>query len=140
MQSGAIIGVMKIGGRRHRRVWLAVGWIGGAAVTVSVLYAVVQLSRGGLQPQDTAGLLGLPLGAAALLVSVLALRKPPEGNAADLVRTWAATGEGLPRGRSSPSTSASGVQGRQTGHSARDQSAVITPSRPAARRAGARLA
>ncbi|MFB7293647.1 hypothetical protein [Actinacidiphila glaucinigra] len=82
---------MDIGGRWHRRVWQAVGLTGGAGVTASVLYAVVQLSRGGLQPQDTAGLLGLPLGTAALLVSVLALRKPPEGNIADLVRTWAAT-------------------------------------------------
>ncbi|MFD8076868.1 NACHT domain-containing protein [Streptomyces sp. NPDC059718] len=56
-----------------------------------MLYAVVQLSRGGLGPQDAAGLLGLPIGLAALLVSVFALRKPSESNTADLVRGWAAT-------------------------------------------------
>ncbi|MCX5008535.1 hypothetical protein OHB05_38925 [Streptomyces sp. NBC_00638] len=60
-------------------------------VTATAVYAVVQLWRGGLDPADTAGLCGLPIGLAALLVSVLALRKPAEGNSAALAREWAAT-------------------------------------------------
>ncbi|SNT56316.1 hypothetical protein SAMN05216252_14141 [Actinacidiphila glaucinigra] len=87
----AIIGGMRVEGRRHRRVWQAVGWVGGAVVVVLVLITWRQLSRGDFEPQDAASLWGPPLGIAGLLVAVLALRKPSEGNTADLVRTWAAT-------------------------------------------------
>lgn len=72
-------------------MWQAVGWISGAAVVVLVLITVRQLSRGEFEPQDAASLWGPPLGVAGLLVGVLALRNPPEGNTADLVRTWSAT-------------------------------------------------
>lgn len=85
-----IITGMDIGGRRRRRVWWAVGWCGGAIVAASAVYAVVHIARGGLGSSDTASLLGLPLGAAALLVSVLALRRYPESNTVDLARGWAA--------------------------------------------------
>ncbi|MFE2101570.1 NACHT domain-containing protein [Streptomyces sp. NPDC059468] len=82
---------MDVGGRRQRRIWRTVGWCGGIVVAASVIYTVLQLRRGGLGPSDTAGLWGLPVGLAALLVSVLALRKPEEGNTAVLAREWAAT-------------------------------------------------
>lgn len=54
-------------------------------------YAVSQLLRGGLEPADTAGLLGLPLGVAGLVAAVAALRRPVQGTDAELVRQWAAT-------------------------------------------------
>ncbi|MGC0334313.1 hypothetical protein RKD23_007303 [Streptomyces sp. SAI-170] len=57
----------------------------------SAAYAVAQLARGGLDPADTAGLLGLPLGSAGLVAAVAALRRPWQGTDADLVRQWAAT-------------------------------------------------
>lgn len=57
----------------------------------SAVYAIRQLMHGGLEPSDTAGLLGLPLGVAGLVVAVVALRKPIEGNDAELARGWAAT-------------------------------------------------
>lgn len=60
------------------------------AIVVSIVYAVRQLIRGGLEPADTAGLLGLPLGMTGLVATVVALRKPVEGNDAELARGWAA--------------------------------------------------
>ncbi|MEV7892129.1 NACHT domain-containing protein, partial [Streptomyces sp. NPDC088357] len=47
--------------------------------------------HGGLEPSDTAGLLGLPLGVAGIVIAGVALRKPIEGNDAELARGWAAT-------------------------------------------------
>ncbi|WP_328663211.1 NACHT domain-containing protein [Streptomyces sp. NBC_00328] len=81
---------MDIGGRRKRRIWQTVGWCGGGAVAATAAYAGVQLTRGGLSLSDTVGLLGLPIGVAALVVSVLALRSQ-QGNEAEQARGWAAT-------------------------------------------------
>lgn len=81
----------RIGGRGYRRwrVWLAV--VGGLLMAASMLYAGVQLARGGLKPSDTAGLLGLPLGVAGLVFATMGLRRPPEGDLAQLARRWAST-------------------------------------------------
>ncbi|MET8029007.1 NACHT domain-containing protein [Streptomyces avermitilis] len=81
----------RIGGRGYRRwlVWLA--GVGGLLATASVLYAGVQLAHGGLDAVNAAGLLGLPLGVASLLVAVVGLRRPPEGDLAQLARVWAST-------------------------------------------------
>ncbi|MES5825482.1 NACHT domain-containing protein [Streptomyces sp. RG80] len=78
-------------GRRRRRKWQAIGTLGALAIMASAVYAIRQLMHGGLEPSDTAGLLGLPLGVAGLVVAVVALRKPIEGNDAELARGWAAT-------------------------------------------------
>ncbi|MEU5068892.1 NACHT domain-containing protein [Streptomyces virginiae] len=70
-------------------MWLAIG--GGLLVAASATYAAVQLTRGGLEPPDTAGLIGLPLGVAALVAALADLRHPPAGDLAPLARGWAAT-------------------------------------------------
>ncbi|MER5386444.1 NACHT domain-containing protein [Streptomyces sp. NPDC002688] len=57
----------------------------------SIGYAVSQLAHGGLDPADTAGLLGLPLGTAGLVAAVAALRHPWQGTDPEQVRQWAAT-------------------------------------------------
>lgn len=80
-----------LGGRRQRRTWRLIGALCGLAIVVSTLYAVWQLVHGGLQPTDTAGLLGLPLGVTGLVTTVVSLRKAIEGNDAELVRGLAAT-------------------------------------------------
>ncbi|NNN34427.1 NACHT domain-containing protein [Streptomyces sp. S3(2020)] len=80
-----------LGGRRQRRKWQAIGALGALAIMASAAYVIRQLMHGGLEPSDTAGLLGLPLGVAGLVVAVVALRKPIEGNDAELARGWAAT-------------------------------------------------
>ncbi|MFF7452558.1 NACHT domain-containing protein [Streptomyces sp. NPDC008132] len=67
------------------------GALGALVIGVSVAYAVRQLMHGGLEPGDTTGLLGLPLGVTGLVVAVTALRKPVEGNDAERARGWAAT-------------------------------------------------
>ncbi|MCT9110033.1 NACHT domain-containing protein [Streptomyces mirabilis] len=79
------------GGRRERerrRVGVA---LAALLLMASAGYAVSQLVRGGLGPADTAGLLGLPLGAAGLVAALAALRRPWQGTDAELVRQWAAT-------------------------------------------------
>ncbi|MEV7889920.1 NACHT domain-containing protein [Streptomyces sp. NPDC002817] len=80
-----------IGGRRNRRRWIGLCSFALLLLTVSLAYVGAQLRRGALDPSGTAGLLGLPVGLLALVVSVVALRKPPEGALADLARGWAAT-------------------------------------------------
>ncbi|WP_437036298.1 NACHT domain-containing protein [Streptomyces sp. enrichment culture] len=65
--------------------------IAGVLLLASVGYAVSQLLRGGLDPADTAGLLGLPIGVAGLTAAVAALWRPAQGTDAELVRQWAAT-------------------------------------------------
>ncbi|WP_327722795.1 NACHT domain-containing protein (plasmid) [Streptomyces sp. NBC_00490] len=80
-----------LGGRRQRRKWQVIGALGVLAIVVSAVYVVWQLMHGGLGPSDTAGLVGLLLGVAGLVVAVVALRKPIEGNDAELARGWAAT-------------------------------------------------
>ncbi|MEU5324365.1 NACHT domain-containing protein [Streptomyces sp. NPDC021056] len=80
-----------LGGRRQRRGWQLFGALGALAIVVSAVYVVRQLMHGGLGPSDTAGLVGLLLGVAGLVVAVVALRKPIEGNDAELARGWAAT-------------------------------------------------
>src|ERR1700730_15866493 len=61
-----------------------------ALVAASLVYAGPSLARSGLTSQDAVGLRGLPVGVAALVLSV-ALRKPPEGGLAELARGWAST-------------------------------------------------
>ncbi|MBR8638344.1 NACHT domain-containing protein [Streptomyces tuirus] len=80
-----------IGGRRERERRRAGVVVGGVLLLASAGYAVSQLVRGGLEPADTAGLLGLPIGVAGLVAAVAALRRPAQGTDAELVRQWAAT-------------------------------------------------
>lgn len=80
-----------LGGRRRRRKWQLIALLGALAITASTAYAIRQLAHGNVEPADTAGLMGLPLGVAGLVVAVVALRKPIEGNDAELARGWAAT-------------------------------------------------
>ncbi|MGW3151605.1 NACHT domain-containing protein [Streptomyces sp. NPDC001177] len=80
-----------LGGCRQRRNWQLIGALCALAIVVCSVYAVREIIHGGLQPADTAGLLGLPLGVAGLVAAVVALRKPVEGNDAELARGWAAT-------------------------------------------------
>ncbi|MEU6261432.1 NACHT domain-containing protein [Streptomyces sp. NPDC047043] len=80
-----------LGGRRYRRTWRLVCFASAAAIAASAVFVVWQIAHGGLQPADTAGLLGLPVGVAGLGAAVSALRKPIEGNDADLARGWAKT-------------------------------------------------
>ncbi|MFF3312933.1 NACHT domain-containing protein [Streptomyces sp. NPDC002952] len=80
-----------LGGRRQRRNWQLIGTLCALMIAVSAVYALWQLSHGGLEPSDTAGVLSLPLGAAGLAATVVALRKPAEGNDAELARARAAT-------------------------------------------------
>jgi hypothetical protein len=54
--------VAGLGGRRRRRNWQLIGAVFTLLIVVSSVYAVWQILHGGLQPADTAGLLGLPLG------------------------------------------------------------------------------
>ncbi|MEV0186645.1 hypothetical protein AB0I54_46810 [Streptomyces sp. NPDC050625] len=56
------------------------------AIAGSELFAVGHIVRGALQAADTAGLLGLPLGVIGLVTAVMALRRPIEGNDAELAR------------------------------------------------------
>lgn len=72
-------------------MWQVIGALGALAIMVGAVYAIRQLMHGGLEPGDAAGLLGLPLGVTGLVVAVVALRKPIEGNDAELARGWAAT-------------------------------------------------
>ncbi|KUN29241.1 hypothetical protein AQJ23_00130 [Streptomyces antibioticus] len=80
-----------LGGRRRRRNWQLIAILGSLAIAASTAYAIRQLAHGGLEPADTAGLLGLPLGVAGFMVAVMALRKQVEGNDAELARSWAVT-------------------------------------------------
>ncbi|CAL9331270.1 hypothetical protein SUDANB2_00079 [Streptomyces sp. enrichment culture] len=80
-----------IRGRRERTRRRAGAVIAGVLLLASVGYAVSQLLRGGLDPADTAGLLGLPIGVAGLTAAVAALWRPAQGTDAELVRQWAAT-------------------------------------------------
>ncbi|MGW2827379.1 NACHT domain-containing protein [Streptomyces sp. NPDC001443] len=81
----------ELGGRRHRLNWQLIGALGVLLIVVSVAYATRQLIHGGLQPADTASLLGLPLGVAGLVTAVLSLRRPIEGNDTEVARGWART-------------------------------------------------
>lgn len=82
----------RIGGRAYGRWRVGLGVVGVLAFTASVLYAVVQLANGDLDASDTAGLLGLPVGVAALVVSSLVgMPQPPRGDAAQQARGWAST-------------------------------------------------
>ncbi|MCX5336866.1 NACHT domain-containing NTPase [Streptomyces sp. NBC_00140] len=80
-----------LGGRRRRRNWQMIGAVCALMVVVSTVYAVRAIIHGGLQSADTAGTLGLPLGTAGIALAAVALRKPVEGNDAELARSWAAT-------------------------------------------------
>ncbi|MFC5203130.1 NACHT domain-containing protein [Streptomyces kaempferi] len=80
-----------LGGRRRRRKWQIVGVLCALAVMVSAAYAVRAIIHGGLEPADTVTILGLPLGVVGIVLAVVALRKPVEGDDAGLARGWAAT-------------------------------------------------
>jgi NACHT domain-containing protein len=60
-------------------------------IVASVTYAVWQLLHGGLKADEPAGLLALPVGVIGFGAAVLALRRPIEGNDAELARGWART-------------------------------------------------
>lgn len=81
----------ELGGRRQRRNWQLIGAVCALLIIASAVYALRQILHGGLEPSDTAGVLGLPLGATGLAAAVTALRKPMEGNDSDLARARTAT-------------------------------------------------
>ncbi|WP_406486039.1 hypothetical protein [Streptomyces phaeochromogenes] len=81
----------ELGGRRRRRNWQLIGAMCALLIIASAVYALRHILHGGLEPSDTAGVLGLPLGATGLAAAVTALRKPMEGNDSDLARARAAT-------------------------------------------------
>ncbi|MET9734780.1 NACHT domain-containing protein [Streptomyces sp. NPDC006458] len=83
--------VAGLGGRRERERRRVLSVLAAVLLLACGGYSVSQLARGGLEPADTAGLLGLPLGAAGLAAAVAALRKPLQGTDAEQVRQWAAT-------------------------------------------------
>ncbi|TJZ99040.1 NACHT domain-containing protein [Actinacidiphila oryziradicis] len=80
-----------IGGRGDRRQWVWLRGFGLLLVVASSAYAAVQLLHRQSDASTTAGLLGLPVGVSALVVSVMALRQRPEGGLAGLARGWAST-------------------------------------------------
>ncbi|MEU0690064.1 NACHT domain-containing protein [Streptomyces uncialis] len=85
-----------LGGRRQRRVWLLVAVVCVLVVVACAGYVGRQLSHGGLQASDTAGLAAVGLAVVAGLVAVVALRKQAQANTAafadaSLSRGWAAT-------------------------------------------------
>ncbi|MFJ5643465.1 NACHT domain-containing protein [Streptomyces sp. NPDC093223] len=57
-----------------------------ATVVASTVYALLAITHGGLQPADITGILGLPLGVAGIVLAVMTMRKPVEGDAAELAR------------------------------------------------------
>lgn len=63
----------------------------GAVVTIACVGWVAQHLRHGQSPVDAATLIGLPVALLGLAAAVVALRKPVDGSAADLTRSWAAT-------------------------------------------------
>ncbi|MGW8994963.1 NACHT domain-containing protein [Streptomyces zhihengii] len=79
------------GGRRERDRRRVAAVCVAALLLSCAAYAVTQLARGGIDPADTAAVLGLPLAAAGLVAAVAALRRPWQGTDADQVRQWAAT-------------------------------------------------
>ncbi|MEU3920096.1 NACHT domain-containing protein [Streptomyces sp. NPDC029004] len=81
----------ELGGRRHRVNWQLIGALGVLLIVASAAYAARQLMHGGLHAGDTASLLGLPLGVAGLVTAVVSLRRPIEGNDAEVARGWART-------------------------------------------------
>lgn len=91
VQAGMQQGMAGIGGRRERERRRLAFVVGAVLVLGFGSYAASQLMHGRLGPGDTAALLGLPIGAAGLVAAVAALRRPPQGTDADLVRQWAAT-------------------------------------------------
>ncbi|MFE5813026.1 NACHT domain-containing protein [Streptomyces sp. NPDC056479] len=68
---------MQGGGRGRRRVWQAVFAFSGVAVAACGVWTLRALVRGGLEPQDTAGVVGLLVAVLALVVSVVGLRRSP---------------------------------------------------------------
>ncbi|MEU0395705.1 hypothetical protein ABZ208_23555 [Streptomyces sp. NPDC006208] len=78
-------------GTRHRRGWQFIGSVGLVVFVASVTYAIWQLVNGGLKADETAGLLGLPVGVTGFVAAIAALRRPIEGNDAELARGWAKT-------------------------------------------------
>jgi hypothetical protein len=68
---------MRVGGRGHRRVWQVVFASSGVAVAGCGAWTLQALVRGDLEPQDTAGVVGLVVAVVALVVSVVGLRRSP---------------------------------------------------------------
>ncbi|MET9112415.1 hypothetical protein, partial [Streptomyces zhihengii] len=64
------------GGRRERDRRRVAAVCVAALLLSCAAYAVTQLARGGIDPADTAAVLGLPLAAAGLVAAVAALRRP----------------------------------------------------------------
>ncbi|MEU9609731.1 NACHT domain-containing protein [Streptomyces sp. NPDC048057] len=86
----------RLGGSCQRHVWLLIGVVCGVVAVASAVYVVRQLSHGGLETADTAGLLALVLTVVTGLVAVVALWKQSQANTATfadaaLVSGWAKT-------------------------------------------------
>jgi hypothetical protein len=68
---------VQVGGRRHRRIWRTVIALCGVAVLACGVWVADALAGGGLEPQDTAGVVGLAVSATGVVFAVLALRRRP---------------------------------------------------------------
>ncbi|MER5754457.1 NACHT domain-containing protein [Streptomyces sp. NPDC002088] len=66
---------MEHGGIRHRRLWLTVLTLGWVFVLGAIVWAASVLAKGSLEPQDTAGVIGLVVGTMSLVAAVAALRR-----------------------------------------------------------------
>ncbi|GGT55023.1 hypothetical protein GCM10010271_68540 [Streptomyces kurssanovii] len=80
-----------LGGRRHRRMWQFICGVCLVLIVASATFTVRQLLHDGLKADEPAGLLALPVGVLGFVAAVLALRRPIEGNDAELARGWART-------------------------------------------------
>ncbi|MBD3011350.1 NACHT domain-containing NTPase [Streptomyces sp. 5-10] len=80
-----------LGARRHRRIWACIALLSVGLFGVCVFFTVWHAVHGTFSPSDAATLAGLPLAALSLIAGVFAIRKPIEGNNAELARGRAKT-------------------------------------------------
>ncbi|WP_030894459.1 NACHT domain-containing protein [Streptomyces sp. NRRL F-5053] len=80
-----------LGARRHRRIWACLALLGVGLFVVCLFFTVWHAVHGTFSPSDTATLAGPPLAALSLIAGVVAIRKPIEGDDAELARSRAKT-------------------------------------------------
>ncbi|MGI5457847.1 NACHT domain-containing protein [Streptomyces sp. CA-249302] len=80
-----------LGGRRHRRKWQFISFVSVAGIAASAGFVVQPIAQGRPSAVDAASLLGFLVSVISLVLAVVTLRKPLEGNDADLACGWAKT-------------------------------------------------